>query len=230
VTPPPQTGWRANPGLKLLSLLMAFSLWLYVNARGQVQINFAVPVVPTDLPAELVLTDLGAESAEVRVQALPADLERIQPRHVEMRLDLSEAVPGEQWLPISVDDVVGAGTAEVVHVEPRQVRVVIERRVTRPFTVEPVINGEPDAARKVQRVTVDPAEVQLTGGESAFKRFKHLTTQPVDITGLAHSLRREVRLDLQGRDLQMAVKQPVYVTITLVDNPPATPPSGAAAP
>ncbi|MDH4229182.1 MAG: CdaR family protein [Nitrospirota bacterium] len=210
--------WRENLPLKLFSVGVAFVLWLHVNARGQTEVTFAVPVVPADLPAGMVLSAQGEERADVRVRGLDAELQRIQARHVWVNLRLADAVPGDQWIPLTPADVAGTGRTDVVDLVPRQVRVNIEQRMSRSFRIKAEITGKPERGKRLGAVVVDPPEVTLTGGESAFQGLRSLATQAVDISGLTQSLRREVRLDLQGRDLEPVGQQPIYVTISLVDS------------
>lgn len=223
---PPGRRWRDNWGLKVLSLVLAAGVWLYVNSQGQVTVNFAVPIEVVNLPPQLVLADMAEESADVRVKGRESTLSRISSRHIHAYLDLSAAIPGEQWVTLNPSDIKVAEPVEVTRVAPRQVRVRIEPRMTRPVKVVADVIGKPAPGRTVSRIVVDPPAVRLTGAESAFEGLTALPTQPVDVSGLAESVRREVRLDLRGRDLEIVGPVPLYVTITIspVAGPQAAPP------
>jgi YbbR domain-containing protein len=207
--------WRDNWGLKGLSLLLAFGVWLYVNSQGQVTVNFAVPIEVVNLSPDLVLAEMTEESADVRVKGRENTLARISSRHIHAYLDLASATPGEQWVTLGPSDIKIAQPVEVTRVSPRQVRVRIEPRLTRPVKVVADVIGKPAPGRNVTRIVVDPPAVKVTGAESAFKGLSALPTQPVDVSGLAESVRREVRLDLRGRDLEVLEPHPLYVTITV---------------
>jgi len=220
-TRPAGDGWRRNWGLKLLSVALAFAVWLYVNSQGQVTVNFAVPIEAVGLSPDLVLSDMSEATADVRVEGRENALARLTSRHIHAYLDLSEIQPGDQWVSLAAGDVNVAQPVQVTQVTPRQVRVKVAKRVTRVVQVVADVSGSPAAGRKVTAIEVEPPEVTVTGAEGAFKGLTRLSTAPVDLAGLSESIRREVRLDLRGRDLEVLEGKPVYVRITL--SPPAPP-------
>jgi len=220
-TPKPGDTWRRNWGLKVLSVALAFAVWLYVNSQGQVTVNFAVPIEAVGLSPDLVLSDMSEATADVRVEGRENALSRLTSRHIHAYLDMSAVQPGSQWVSLTAGDVNVAEPVQVTQVTPRQVRVKVDKRVTRAVRVVADVSGSPAAGRKVTAIEVDPSEVTLTGAEDAFKGLTRLSTVPVDIGGLSESIRREVRLDLRGRDLEVLEGRPVYVRITV--SPPAPP-------
>lgn len=208
-------GWRGNWGLKALSVVLAFGVWLYVNSQGQVTVNFAVPIEVVGLAEDLVLSDMSEDTADIRVEGRENALSRLTSRHIHAYLDLTGIPPGEQWVPLTAGDVNVAQPVQVSQVAPRQVRVRVEHRVTRTLKVVADVSGSPAAGRKVTGIRVEPPEVTVTGAETAFRGITRLSTAPVDLTGLTESIRREVRLDLRGRDLEVLEPRPVYVRITV---------------
>lgn len=221
--PPPRDGWRGNWGLKALSVALAFGVWLYVNSQGQATVNFAVPIEVVNLAPDLVLSSMSEATADVRIEGRENALSRLSSRQIHAYLDLSEIQPGEQWVALTPGDVNVAQPVEVAQVSPRQVRVKVERRATRTLKVVADVSGSPAAGRRVTAIEVEPQEVTVTGAESAFRGITRLSTAPVDLTGLSESIRREVRLDLRGRDLEVLEQRPVYVRITLGPPRPAGP-------
>lgn len=214
-----QQWWRRNLGLKFMSVGLAFAVWLYVNSQGQITVNFAVPIEPVGLSPDLVLVDINAETADVRITARENTLALITTHHIHAYLDLSQSTPGEQWITLGSPDIEVSRLVDITGVTPRQVRVRIEPRETRAVRLVADITGKPAAGKKIAGITVAPEEVTLTGAKSAFKGLSRLRTQPVDVTGIHQSQRREVRLDLGGRDLEVTEELHAYVTITLEDKP-----------
>lgn len=217
-----QPWWRQNLGLKFLSVGLAFAVWLYVNSQGQVTVNFAVPIEPVGIADDLVLTDINAETADVRITARENTLSLITTHHIHAYLDLSQSTAGEQWITLGSPDIEVSRPVDVASVTPRQVRVRIEPRETRAVRLVADITGKPADGKKIAGIAVSPEEVTLTGAQSAFEGLSRLRTQPVDVSGIRQNQHREVRLDLGGRDLVRTEEMPVYVTITL-ENIPATP-------
>jgi YbbR domain-containing protein len=215
---PGRGGWRGNWGLKVLSVVLAFGVWIYVNSQGQVTVNFAIPIEVTGVPPSLVLSEMSEETVDVRVKGRESALARVASRSLHVYLDLSGVAEGEQWVTLSPADVKAAQPVEVTRVSPRQVRVRVEERLTRTVKVVADVTGEPMPGRKVAGIRVEPPAVTVTGAASAFEGLTRLTTQPIDLTGLTESIRREARLDLRGRDLEILEPRPLYVRITLSPN------------
>ncbi|MBI5137631.1 MAG: hypothetical protein HZA24_09925 [Nitrospirae bacterium] len=220
-------GLRANLGLKALSVVLATGVWMYVNSRGHVTVNFAVPITPTGLPAHLVLTETGEPTADVRLTGREAALARVDTSQVRVPLDLSAAQPGAQWITLRTDDVKVPAPVSVERINPRQVRVTVERREERAVQVVADLTGNPAPGMEVAAIAVEPREVIVTGGESAFDGLERLRTQPIDLTGLDRNLRREARLDMGGRELAVTSREPIYVTITVKKSAPV---AGKSAP
>jgi len=215
---PAATAREARRGdwvLKLLSVALAFAVWVYVNAKGQVTVNFAVPIEVTQLSKDLVLADLTESTADIRVKGRESALARLSSRNIHASLDLSAVQAGEQWVSLTAADVEVDQPVEVTQVMPRQVRVRVEPRATRVLRVVADASGNPAPGHEVTAIRVEPPEVTVTGAESAMKGLTRLSTAPVDLTGLSESIRREVRLDLRGRDLEVLEPRPVYVRITV---------------
>jgi hypothetical protein len=63
-----RTRFLENLGLKLLSVVLALSLWAVVLGDQKVEIAMAVPLEIKDLPRDLVLVNELPETLEVRVR------------------------------------------------------------------------------------------------------------------------------------------------------------------
>jgi len=178
--------------------------------------NFAVPISTESLPADLVLTSMDTDTADVQLSGRESALSHITIRNIQAPLDLSGVIPGAQWVSLSRDTVrVPDPGIEVSRVAPRQVRVSVEHRMGRTVNIVADLSGEPAPGTHIVSIEVSPKRVTVSGAESAFYGLTLLRTQTIDLTGLDRSLRREVRLDLGGRDLEITETEPVYVTITV---------------
>jgi len=202
-----------NLGLKFMSVLLASCVWLYVNSRGHVTVNFAVPITPVGLGANMVLTAIDNDTADVRLSGRDSALPGVSSRHIRVTVNLADQDPGNHWINLGPDDVSGPERLEVTRVNPRQVRVTLEQRLERSLKVVAELTGDPAAGFVVSAISVEPPMVQLEGGSSALTDLTLLRTQPIPLDGLDHSLRREARLDLGGRQVTVIDPVPVYVTI-----------------
>jgi hypothetical protein len=102
--------------------------------------------------------------------------------------------PGEAIVPPDKDDV------EVLEVvDPKAIRVELDRLTTQEIRVEPAIRGELDSDKVlVGRPRSDPPRVVIAGAEKLIGSLKRITTEPVDINQLARRDYVEAAVDLSS--------------------------------
>jgi hypothetical protein len=117
--------------LKLLSVVFAVALWIFVAAEDTGDAVYVVPLDLTEVPPGLEVTGLGTSIVEVRLQGLRHVLERIDERQLQARVSLRGARTGDVVLRVRPDDVVVPRGVHVARVTPSQIRVTLEPRTGR---------------------------------------------------------------------------------------------------
>jgi len=117
-----------NWQLKLLSLVFAVALWIFVAAEDKGERVYTVPLDFTNVPPRLEIAALGTPAVDVRVQGLTHVLNRIDERELRAQLSLLGARAGDVVVRIRPEDVVVARGVQVVRVTPSQVRVTLAPR------------------------------------------------------------------------------------------------------
>ncbi|HEV8676822.1 MAG TPA: CdaR family protein [Methylomirabilota bacterium] len=112
--------------LKLLSIVFAVVLWVFVGSEDTGEAIYTVPVEVTGVPAGMVVTALGAETVDVRVQGLRYVLAQLEERSLRADLNLRQARPGEVVVSIRPEDVPVPRGVQVVRVTPSRVRATLE--------------------------------------------------------------------------------------------------------
>lgn len=159
-----------NLGTMLLAFLLALVVW--VSAMLATDPNEEA-VYPTPLPIEKV----GLDPALIIIDSRPSEtqLALIAPRSIWNRLranpgllrvwvDLSGLDAGEHLVPIQTQ--ISLTPARVQQVEPPEVRVVLEKIASRPFSVNLDVSGEPALGYRKGTPVSDPDEVVVSGPES----------------------------------------------------------------
>lgn len=114
-----------NWQLKLLSLVFAVALWIFVAAADKGESVYTVPLDFTNVPPGLEIAALGTPAVDVRVQGLTHVLNRIDERELRAQLSLLGARAGDVVVRIRPEDVTVARGVQVVRVTPSQVRVTL---------------------------------------------------------------------------------------------------------
>src|SRR2546427_13034229 len=93
----------ANWELKLLSVVIAFALWLVVVGGGKSQLAVAAVVEYTGLDGDLVLVGRPRDTVDVELEAAPWAVTRLTPGAIRERASLSGMREGENVVALAPD-------------------------------------------------------------------------------------------------------------------------------
>ncbi|MGD9402682.1 MAG: hypothetical protein PVF95_10490 [bacterium] len=193
---------RRNWGMKIAALAFSLFLWFNIAGRREIEVVMSLPVRYTNMPPDMTFVAEVPVEAKARVRGRGRFL-KWQLEDVYFGIDLSAAgegivthvvSPGEAIVPPDKDDV------EVLEVvEPKAIRVELDRLSTKEIPVEPVMRGELDSHKVlVGRARSDPAVVVVAGADKLIGNLKGITTDAVDINQLARRDYVETAIDLSS--------------------------------
>lgn len=185
-----------NPGVKLVSFMIAVIAWLWVQGRElgvqrlrvPVSYTFADHLVPVEeLPPAVNITLEGTRSA----------LRRAGDGSLTLEVDLTNEKVGPAEFVLENYPVDGLPqTVKVRAVRPDRVRVRIDERTTRNVPVEPAWLGEPAAGFTIGEVLVEPDVAEVSGPRAVLDTMAVLRIKPIDLTGRDESGEMSTELDL----------------------------------
>jgi YbbR domain-containing protein len=183
--------------LKLVSLALAGSLFLYVNQQ-QVSQQVVPAAVDLEVPEALVRTSAPAPSVVLQVQGRERSVLETLDRNLRYTVKL-EARPGSQLVRLDMLEVDGlpAGV-EVQSVAPATLEVVLEELVTRQASVEPSTRGKLPKGYRLADLVVEPDQVEVQGGSLSLQSLRVLPTRAVSLVGRESDFEEEVGLDFRG--------------------------------
>lgn len=159
-----------NLGLKIISILLSFFLWMYVyyvfgsrttkEAYIQVQLGEINTSLHVNLnPARIKVRYNGPmqmiESAEKELKAILELPEDINPGTYQRKPTLSS--------PSNID---------ILEIEPEQIEVTIERMVVKDFKIESNLVGKPENGNIVGEIKLTPNTISIEGSESTIAMIK----------------------------------------------------------
>lgn len=204
-----------NWGIKLLSLALAVSLWFYVTSKGKTEMTLTVPLELRNIPQDMAVVGNVAGSLEVRVQGQERVLRDITVgKKVFGALDLSLAKVGDNFVPISPDDIRRPSGVMVMHISQSEVKVKLEPLVRKTFRLRPILHGLPAAGYRVRKAAVTPPRITAEGPESIVKALDSLQTMPIDVQGATESVTIEPKIDYQGKSIKI-IDTHISVRITI---------------
>jgi YbbR domain-containing protein len=206
-------------GLKVLSVALAFVLWVSVAGQKQGERALRVPVEFQNIPEHLELIGDTPDFADVRVRGAASALGQLRGSDLVVLVDLSTARAGRRMFHLTPDQVTAPPGVRVQHVIPATVALAFEASVIRSVPVAAVVEGTPAPGFVVGKVVATPAEVDVVGPESVMKRLTRATTEPVNLNGASARVRDVVTIGLSENTARMLVPKNAVVTVDILPAP-----------
>ncbi len=189
-----------NLSLKLLSIVIAFGLWLFVNfGERDTEESLKVPLELRNVPAHLMITSPRVDFVDLRVMGPRTLLGRIDRARLALPLNLAGVRPGQAVFRVGTEALSLPRGVKVVRITPAEVSIALERVSTKTVPVHLRVTGQPPEDVRVIEIKVSPETVQLTGPESDLRELNAVNTEPIDVSA-AHpgTIERELALEAVG--------------------------------
>jgi YbbR domain-containing protein len=202
--------------LKLAAIVLATLLYAgFVASQDSATYPGPVVILPVNPPADTVITNQLRDVEEIRYIA-PADLGRLRADDFRATVDLSNVEPTGEPVSMRVNMSAIDPRVTILDFRPRAIQVVLDESTTKVFKVT-VVQGPPPAGLEIGDVTVEPAEVAVTGPSANVDRVATVRVNaPIDASGL--DVDRNFRpepLDAAGAIVSGVDLEPASVHVTI---------------
>ena len=204
-----------NPTLKVISLILAIILWLFVKSTSEGEVGLQVPLEFFHCPSNLIVTQVSEDVITVRIIGPLAQVERLSTTEGKARIDLSNAKAGTNTFAISADNFVIPKTLKITQISPSTITVELDPVMGKVVRVKALVKGEPAPGYRVTKISVDPPSIKLQGARSHLAGLREVSTEEIDISGLRKTVKTEVPLRLADLRLKERVKGTVKVIVVV---------------
>jgi YbbR domain-containing protein len=212
--------------LKLVALLVAFTLWFFVATSEQAQLAVAAPVEHVGLAPDLVIVSGQRESIDVDVRAVRSVVARLGPETVRVRVNLAGLEEGESMVQVTPEDVQVPPGATVTRITPARVALTLVAAATNEVKVVPELTGTPPPGFTIRRVEVEPPSVMIKGPRATIESRGEVPTLPVDISGSRRTVTQSVGLLLPAATY-LTRERTVRVTVEIAEESMSQPQHGS---
>jgi len=204
-----------NTGLKVISVLLAGLLWLFVENEKTGLKSVSVALEYANIPETLVLMPESRETVTAVIRGPEALLPRLREGSLTATVDLRAETNGETFWMLTPGDVTVPYWAEVERVEPQQFAFSLDHRATKVVPVLPRMAGNVAAGYVFKDYVVNPSRVTISGPQQIIEGVREIWTDPLDIEGRTESFQQpvEVRAKKPGISLESAEEHIVQVVI-----------------
>lgn len=202
-------------GLKILSVLIAAMFWLAVGGEQIVERTLRSPLELQNIPDGFDVVGNAPSSVDVRVRGSSTTLAHLSAGDVIVVLDTASARPGRRLFHLTRDHVRAPFGVDVTYIGPATITLRFERQVTRTVTVAPSIEGQPAPGYFIERVVVDPPEVEVIGPESALRQLTQAVTEPVELDGATTTVAETVTIGVPDSSARLRTPRTARVTVSI---------------
>ncbi|ACY16053.1 CdaR family protein [Haliangium ochraceum] len=206
-----------NPLLKLVSLVLALSLFFLVNTDRDAIIGVNVDV-SYQLPENRVLVSQPVDQVRLSIRGPWRRIKRFDEREIDRILvDLTNVQDGPFTFP--EDEVVLPEDLTLLSINPPTINVAFEPRVQKTVPVEVATQGEPARGYEVQRILPKPSQVTIRGAETRVRETNRVHTRELRLDGRTDSFTEVLPLEpprTEPRSLiEIADRVPIEVEVIL---------------
>lgn len=195
-----------NWELKLLSLLLAFILWISLIPEEKTlsEKTLTIPLETHNLPANMELVEKPDQTVDVTIRAPNRMINEISAANVFAKLNLSKASIFQQEYPLNESMISIPPGANVVRLSPTKVRLKLERTNEVMLDIVPTLIGHAKEGYGISRIEITPPRVLVRGPESKIREKDKVSTSPINIAELSASAEVEADLILPKPELRLA--------------------------
>jgi hypothetical protein len=205
-----------NLGWKLLSLFIAGLLWHLLVGETEVATSMPIVVQYRNIPEDLEVTGDHLDRLFVKVRGPLPRVSAEALSHLPLILDLGFVrAPGEQTFNVTEQELGLPAGVRLVRAVPGQIRISLQRRITRKVPVEVRFTGSVPAGFRIASQQVDPAEAQITGPEFHVARTRTVFTDPVSLNPTPGKLQFQVPLYVNDPQVRVENHRLAVVSINL---------------
>ena len=147
-----------NWELKLLSVLIAFVVWLSLIPEEKTfsEKTLTIPLETHNIPADMELVEKPDSTVDVTIRAPNRMINEISAANVFAKLNLSRASIMQQEYPLNETMISIPTGAEVVRISPTMVRLKLERTTELSLDIVPNIIGQAKEGYGIAKIEVQP--------------------------------------------------------------------------
>lgn len=181
-------------GWKVLSVALAFALWLLIVGEPEQSMAIWLPVQYKNIPADL---EIGSEIPDRLRMEVRGPARRLTPSAVansEVSIDLGGvSIPGERTFNVTSLNLDLPAGVQMIRTIPSQIRVKFERRVAKDVPVQIRFSRMPKEELLLKRQEVYPPILRIVGPESRVNLVMFAETDPIDIYDISASSQFQVQ-------------------------------------
>lgn len=165
--------------------------------------SFEVPLEYVNRDARMEILSASNNTVRLHLSGSGALINSMNPDQVKVKLDLGDAVNGENSFTITSESIGLPPGVRLSRIEPSEVKVVLDFPIAKELPIQVDWVGTLPKGLILKKVEVDPATIKVMGAGRILSRVDTLYTQKVQLENLQASGRTTAVLALEPASLQI---------------------------
>lgn len=181
-----------NFGFKLLSIFFAILLWIIIQGEQIDELNREISI-SINVPEGYAIRGPLIRTKSVTIRG-PRVWMLEAPGQLQAVVNIPEGTTGSFKMRIGKDQISDWNERLLLTVHDPFLELFVDRKVERIVAVKEVLQGIPADGFFVEQVELSPMFVKVSGVRTDVARVRHVSTEPIDVNGIAESKQVEVKL------------------------------------
>ena len=188
----------------LLSIIFITGVWFNVTRGGETPRTLPIPIDYMNLDPGMEILARSVDTVSLDLSGSSALVKSINPTQINVRLDLSKAVPGKNSFTITSDNISLPPGIVLKNVYPSEVDVDLDVTIKKKLPVQVDWVGKlPDHLILVE-TEIEPDRVEVIGGKRILEKIATIYTEKVPLDKLKENGSITATLALQPASLKIA--------------------------
>jgi diadenylate cyclase len=197
----------------LLSIVFITGIWFSVSRGQETLVSLDIPVDYTNRPAGTEIVDTSVKSVSLVLSGSGALVKSVTPDQVNVRMDLSNAVIGQNAFTITPENISLPPGIVLREVTPPIIDVVIDETTKKKLPVQVDWVGKLSPGLILSDCKIDPKTVEVMGGKRIVEKITTIYTEKVPLDNLVGKGEITAKLVLNPTTLKIAPGSKDKVTI-----------------
>ncbi len=180
---------------KLASILLAVILWAYISSAKSGEVKFKLPVNFSGLEENYIVSKISHKYVVVEITGNKDDLKNINSKNIKLQVDLANAEADDYKSYKITYQKIDFTDDFKVELYPEEVKILIEKKVTRNVRVIPRFSGQTGKGFMIGKIRVNPEYIKVTGSVSVIKNISSVYTERISVDERNTSFRQDVKIE-----------------------------------
>jgi YbbR domain-containing protein len=195
--------------LKLLSILLAISLWFAVSGEERTETTLTMALEMVNLRPTLMVTSEVPSAIQVRVIGPRSIINNLSQARLSETLDLANYKSGRHTFYLGPNSFAFPRGVQVIRIQPNPINLTLATTMTQTLPIKPILENDPAEGYEVVSATIKPVQVTVKGPYPELAELNFIPTLPIDLSHLKE--RTIIATDLDFKNLHLSLKEPVPI-------------------